>query len=403
MSNRFDQNLPPMLRDLHTDWPLLNRRKQMIGKLGNQPLVPQTKVEEMPNTGLENAKQNTAQSTQEDVTTSKTETFSATRTGDYMMSGQMNRLFLEGLLSEKVSSQPQGPKPPAGPNDILAKGSYGPEVSKLQQDLNTWRMENGKEPIKVDGNFGPATESALKEYQASLGIKADGLAGPNTKAQLEVNAMPLDPEVKAQIRYDLAQYENYPEARENLMKEVRDPNFQTLPSESQGSALFELAKNPSDPTHATNVLNATKESVKMEMDSQFQNLDPATKKLARFEMFKFADHPGGTFNLSGLFTDPAFGRLTPEQQNRVMNTVNSNNPDQAPTLRAMMNSLSFQGMDEGTRTYVLSLANSNAKDYDATVRMIGLLNDPAFVAAPKEEQWNQLKQFDKDPEPEIYR
>jgi hypothetical protein len=229
------------------------------------------------------------------------------------------------------------------------------------------------------------------------------LAGPNTKAQLEVNGMPLDPEVKAMMRFDLGQYENYPEARENLMKQVRDPNFQALPSDSQGYALLELAKNPADPAHAANILNATKESTKMETDPQFQSLDPETKKLARFEMFKFADKPAGPFNLSGLFTDPAFGRLTPEQQHRILNTVTRNNSDQAPTLRAVLNSAGFIGMVEATRTYVLSLADGNAKDFDATVRMIALLNDPAFVAASKEEQWNQLKQFGKDPEPEIYR
>jgi len=402
----------------------------MIGKVGNQPLIRQTQIEGTPDTTLGNAKQTPPQPTLENATLAKTERFSATRTGDSVMTGQMNRLFLDGLLSDKIAAQhqepevpenphadpghvdpeypvvphdPAKPKPPAGPNDILAEGSYGPEVSKLQQDLNTWRMQNGKEPIKVDGKFGPATDSALKEYQTSLGIKADGLAGPNTKAQLEVNAMPLDPEVKAQIRYDLTQYENYPEARENLMKEVRDPNFQALPSESQGSALFELAKNPADQTHATNVLNATKESVKLEADPDFQSLPPETKKLARFEMFKFADHLAGPFNLANLFTEPGFAKLTPEQQNRAINTINSNDSDQAPILRGIVTSKSFDGMDESMRTYVLYLNNNNAKDFDAQLKMNALLNDPVFAAASKEEQMNQLKQFDKDPEPEIYR
>ncbi len=402
----------------------------MIGKLGNQPLVNQAQIEGTPDAGLENAKQVTTQTTQENVTSSKAENYSATRTGDYMMSGQMNRLFLDGLL-DKVSAQHQEPevpenpyeipghvdpeypvvphnptpgaKPPAGPNETLAKGSYGPEVSKLQQDLNTWRMQNGKEPIQVDGKFGPATEAALKEYQTSVGVKADGLAGPTTKAELEVDAMPLSPGIKGNIRYYLGQYENYPEARENLMKQVRDPNFRALPEESQSTAIFELARNPADPAHLANVLSATKESVKMETDPDFQNLPSETKKFARFQMFKFADHPAGPFNLSNLYTDPAFGRLTPEQQHRVINTVHINNPDQTPTLRAMLNSKSFEGMDESSRTYVLYLANNNAKDMDATIRMITMLNDPSFVAASKEEQMNQLRQFDKDPEPEIYR
>lgn len=34
--------------------------------------------------------------------------------------------------------------------------------------------------IATDGNFGPATESALKAYQASKGLEADGVAGQKT-------------------------------------------------------------------------------------------------------------------------------------------------------------------------------------------------------------------------------
>lgn len=47
------------------------------------------------------------------------------------------------------------------------QGSQGPWVRKLQEALE----------IQVDGKFGPTTEAALKEWQKSNGLEADGIAG----------------------------------------------------------------------------------------------------------------------------------------------------------------------------------------------------------------------------------
>ena len=50
------------------------------------------------------------------------------------------------------------------------KGSKGPWVRKLQEALE----------VQVDGNFGSGTEAALKSWQKSHGLQADGIAGRNT-------------------------------------------------------------------------------------------------------------------------------------------------------------------------------------------------------------------------------
>jgi len=42
---------------------------------------------------------------------------------------------------------------------VLKKGSTGPEVEELQKILG----------IKVDGDFGPKTEQAVKDYQQANG------------------------------------------------------------------------------------------------------------------------------------------------------------------------------------------------------------------------------------------
>lgn len=53
---------------------------------------------------------------------------------------------------------------------ILRKGSKSDGVKLLQEKLG----------LKVDGDFGPATERALRNWQRSKGLIADGVAGPNT-------------------------------------------------------------------------------------------------------------------------------------------------------------------------------------------------------------------------------
>ncbi len=57
---------------------------------------------------------------------------------------------------------------------LLKNGSKGEEVKKLQEKLG----------LKADGNFGPATESAVKKWQESNGLKADGVVGDSTWEKL---------------------------------------------------------------------------------------------------------------------------------------------------------------------------------------------------------------------------
>jgi peptidoglycan hydrolase-like protein with peptidoglycan-binding domain len=64
---------------------------------------------------------------------------------------------------------------------VLKRGSSGPEVKDLQEKLK----ELGFDPNGVDGNFGPGTESAVRAFQNSKGLDADGKAGPNTIAAIQ--------------------------------------------------------------------------------------------------------------------------------------------------------------------------------------------------------------------------
>ena len=63
----------------------------------------------------------------------------------------------------------------------LKQGASGPDVKNLQQKLK----DLGFDPNGVDGHFGPGTTTALKAFQQSKGLQADGIAGPNTLAALQ--------------------------------------------------------------------------------------------------------------------------------------------------------------------------------------------------------------------------
>lgn len=63
---------------------------------------------------------------------------------------------------------------------ILRMGSFGPTVELLQLALN----RAGFGPLETDGLFGPATDRALKRFQAAEGLAADGVAGRETHRAL---------------------------------------------------------------------------------------------------------------------------------------------------------------------------------------------------------------------------
>lgn len=64
----------------------------------------------------------------------------------------------------------------------IRRGSRGGQVAALQALLVASGFSCGNSGI--DGSFGPATESALKLYQKSINLDADGIAGPQTMAAL---------------------------------------------------------------------------------------------------------------------------------------------------------------------------------------------------------------------------
>jgi putative chitinase len=59
-------------------------------------------------------------------------------------------------------------------NSVVRRGSRGQTVAAVQTRLG----------LAADGDFGPGTEQALKNWQAANGLTPDGIAGPATLARL---------------------------------------------------------------------------------------------------------------------------------------------------------------------------------------------------------------------------
>lgn len=59
------------------------------------------------------------------------------------------------------------------------RGTKGPLAAAIQAAL----CESGQ-ATDIDGEFGPKTENALREFQKKNGLDVDGIAGPATYAKL---------------------------------------------------------------------------------------------------------------------------------------------------------------------------------------------------------------------------
>lgn len=64
---------------------------------------------------------------------------------------------------------------------ILKRGMSGAPVKRLQEKLG----------ISADGIFGPGTEKAVRDYQSSVGLSVDGIAGPDTFSAIGLDELVL--------------------------------------------------------------------------------------------------------------------------------------------------------------------------------------------------------------------
>src|SRR3954468_8734956 len=63
---------------------------------------------------------------------------------------------------------------------VLRRGAKGEDVKRLQALLRSHGFPN----LAVDGDFGPATEAAVRRFQSEHKLAVDGIVGPQTWAAL---------------------------------------------------------------------------------------------------------------------------------------------------------------------------------------------------------------------------
>lgn len=76
---------------------------------------------------------------------------------------------------------PTPPPAPSAPYPLLRSGSDREAVVRVQKMLNSAGFPGGA----VHGRFGPKTAVAVKKYQSSRGLSAEGIIGAKTWAVLK--------------------------------------------------------------------------------------------------------------------------------------------------------------------------------------------------------------------------
>ncbi len=80
-----------------------------------------------------------------------------------------------------TSTQTQTPTSVGAPSQTLSPGATGSQVKVLQRALTAL----GFSPGTADGDYGPATKTAVEKFQLSKGLAEDGVVGPQTLNALQ--------------------------------------------------------------------------------------------------------------------------------------------------------------------------------------------------------------------------
>ena len=105
------------------------------------------------------------------------------------------RRYIESL---PTSPPTPVPAPAPAPDPMIGRGDTGPAVVDWQNWLNTYTNAG----LVVDGDFGPATEQAVKNFQSFFGLSVDGVIGPQTwglRNYLDANREPAPPVVDVPV------------------------------------------------------------------------------------------------------------------------------------------------------------------------------------------------------------
>jgi hypothetical protein len=88
---------------------------------------------------------------------------------------------IDGTIPTPTPTPEPTPTPSTKPT--LRRGDKGPFVVEMQTELNKLGYDLG--PCGIDGDFGRATEKAVRAFQGNNGLQVDGICGARTWAALD--------------------------------------------------------------------------------------------------------------------------------------------------------------------------------------------------------------------------
>jgi len=119
-------------------------------------------------------------------------------------------------------------QPSVGTQD-LSLGSQGAAVAQLQKELAALGFYSST----IDGSFGPKTRDAVVGFQASQGLKADGVAGPITKKALnEALKWIVVPQVAASAQLPSAASLSHYDSHEKPVVDTFRANYDGSPAQA---------------------------------------------------------------------------------------------------------------------------------------------------------------------------
>lgn len=102
----------------------------------------------------------------------------------------------------------------------IKKGSKGDAVKGLQNALK----QRGADLGPVDGNFGAATEKAVKQFQRDAGLDDDGIVGPDTWGALGVYVVQPGDTLSGIAEEKLGDANSWPDIHELNRDLISDPD-----------------------------------------------------------------------------------------------------------------------------------------------------------------------------------
>ena len=283
---------------------------------------------------------------------------------------------------------------------VLSKGSTGADVQTAEDQINGWRADNGRTPIKADGKYDQQTEAAVRDFQKTNKMDINGSIGASTHDRLQLendgSFKNLDPATKTLIRDQMNANANNKAGRESMLQLGIDPNLAKLPADAQQSYVKQLAANPA---HLQQVRDNVKDRATLEKDANFQKLDPVTQKTVRERMEKYDGRPVERGHLLKLATDPNFEKLGgAAHRDRALKALGNNPASRANLthLQTMIGSDSFKNkMDGGFKGQMLDLAAAHATDNRYTRDLSKLVSDPRFGALNPVERGKTINVFNR--------